>query len=1041
MLPLQSGNHMIQTAKSLHLSLLLFMLTVLSNIRAQEDVAFNPEIGNLFVKNYSRAFLNSTAGNWCLLQDRDGVIYIGNTADGVIIYDGQRLSRVLDEKGDPKIGLARDLVMDSKQTIYTSIGPLEFGYIEKNAQGESIYHPLSTLLDKKEEVTSVIWGIAMRHDTAFIQSERKVYLYRDKKLLRTYSFDNITHVINAPADGIYLRVWKEGLYKFSDGRFNLIQSSRKMFANNRIDAMFLLTSGEHLLISRNIGLWLLKKNGEIVKLNTPTLDRYAISWESYIGNQPLRSEVIPMTTSKAGMVFFDQNFKLLSILDESNGLLEPYVSNYLQDRSGDIWGTSSGNVFKASFDTSLTYFSEINGLRGTVETVRRLNGRLYVRTNRDLYYLQPKDSIGGKAVFVPVGINELGISFTPFGDQIVTTNNYTIKVTRGRKTILLSNLYRSRVSRQSKLNPNLLFTTNTAYGLLVHEYRNGEWRKLEFPGQDMVVCISAEEIEPGKLALTSRDGLYIYEYDMSGRGIYTRLKRDSMKTQKDVFNIVRFEDKHVYAVDSLFNFYEIDLRNKSLRYTGHDLREVANRENFYYSYNPESGNGWVLANTGIFRMKYDPRKGFNLKKYPFYKVDLNELGRGIFSEGKGENEVLWIGSQDSRLYRYHPEIAIRESHTNHQALIRSVSSNGRKLALDLASIPYAQNNLSFEVAYPVFGNEEKTKFSYWLEGQDKGWNEYTSDSKKEYTNLKEGRYTLHVRAMDASGQLSGEAVHSFSIAPPWYRSLVAYAVYLLLLFLAFIQFGKIQARRSLKQAEDERKNAELAAAKDLQNRLLPKQLPALSGLDIAGYLRTSTEVGGDYYDFFPQPDGSLYMVCGDATGHGTPAGMLVSITKAGIIGLPQLPPGEMLHQLNRVVKKVDLGILRMSLNIAYLKGDSLTLSSAGMPPYFLYRGDSCATEEIMISGVPLGSFNNAEYDEVVTHFRTGDILVIISDGLPEAPNLSGQLFDYTRVEALITANATETAQSIIDILVREADQWLSGRHNPDDITIIVTKKA
>jgi serine phosphatase RsbU (regulator of sigma subunit) len=260
-----------------------------------------------------------------------------------------------------------------------------------------------------------------------------------------------------------------------------------------------------------------------------------------------------------------------------------------------------------------------------------------------------------------------------------------------------------------------------------------------------------------------------------------------------------------------------------------------------------------------------------------------------------------------------------------------------------------------------------------------------------------------------------------------------------MLVLAFLQFGKYQAKKSFLKAENERKNSELAAAKDLQNRLLPKELPSIKNLDIAGYLRTSTEVGGDYYDFFEQPDGSLYAICGDATGHGTPSGMLVSITKAGIIGLPQMSPKDMLHELNRVVKKVDLGILRMSLNIAYIKNNEVTLSSAGMPPYFMYRASSKTTEEIQLSGIPLGSFNNVHYDQTTTPFHSGDILVIISDGLPEAPNLAGELFDYQKLQDLITTYGNLTAQEVIDQLMLEADKWLSGNHNPDDITLVVIK--
>ena len=72
------------------------------------------ETGNFFVSNYSRSFLNSISGNWSILQDPDGVIYIGNTYDGILIYDGQKIRRVNDGHGSPKLGLTRSLLIDSK---------------------------------------------------------------------------------------------------------------------------------------------------------------------------------------------------------------------------------------------------------------------------------------------------------------------------------------------------------------------------------------------------------------------------------------------------------------------------------------------------------------------------------------------------------------------------------------------------------------------------------------------------------------------------------------------------------------------------------------------------------------------------------------------------------------------------------------------------------------------------------------------------------------------------------------------------------------
>ena len=139
------------------------------------------------------------------------------------------------------------------------------------------------------------------------------------------------------------------------------------------------------------------------------------------------------------------------------------------------------------------------------------------------------------------------------------------------------------------------------------------------------------------------------------------------------------------------------------------------------------------------------------------------------------------------------------------------------------------------------------------------------------------------------------------------------------------------------------------------------------------------------------------------------------------------------------MKKVDLGILRMSLNIVHIKDDELTLSSAGMPPYYIYRASSKTTEEIMLSGIPLGSFNNVHYDQLKTSFHTGDILVIISDGLPEAPNAAAELFDYTKVQELISKHGDESADGIIKKLIVEADLWLAGKQNPDDITLVVIK--
>ena len=997
------------------------------------------ETGDFFISNYNRSFLNTNFLNWSIVQDSEGIIYYGNSQKGIQTFDGQKVRPVLDEKGKPTQRNARAMVLDSKKTIYAIIGA-GFGYIEKNKFNEPIYYSLSDKLPEKDKVNSTLWASGELNDTIFFISEKSVYLYKNKKLLSVQNFENVVHTLSVNEGGAFLRIWGEGIYKLNDGKFKYLPSSKKIFAENRVDEQYSLGNGDQLLVSRNVGLWYLKKDGSFVKAESKDVDNYAISNDAYGGGSRLKDGTIPIATTKGGVIFIDDNLKVKSILNQQNGLTDNHATNLFQDRTGDIWGSNFG-LFRLSFDSTLTFFSKTNNLVGTVGDILRSNGKLFVKTTEDLFEFTPRNSVYEKSEFKPKNVRDLGGDIIEFDDQIISTNNYDITSTKNGKTEIISPLYRTNNTIRSKINPNIIFSGNSVYGLLAHQYTNGKWSALKLAKQDSIKLGNIKEVAPGKILAWTREGIFVYDYDKSGQGNFTKLGMDKQFTQSGRLSLATFSESTHVLFDSLDNHYKLNLEKYQAELTNIKLDTlIAPAGLRSYAYNPDSKNGWMITETGLYKMAFDFDKGYSFTKYPFYKVSLSELSGALYAEGSGESEILWIGSQEDKLYRFYPELAIKEKRQSYKALIRAIYTNGQKAPLDLGDLPFSENNLLFEVAYPVFGNESKTMFSYWLEGQDKTWSEFVPDFKKEYTNLKEGNYTFRVRAMDASGQISEEGILEFKISPPWYRTLWAYGLYLLTLVICFIQFGKFQAKKAFLKAENERKNSDLAAAKDLQERLLPKTLPIIKNLDIAGYLRTSTEVGGDYYDFFEQADGSLFAICGDATGHGTPSGMLVSITKAGIIGLPQLSPNEMLHELNRVVKKVDLGILRMSLNIALIKEDQLTLSSAGMPPYYIYRAATGTTEEIQISGVPLGSFTDAYFDQIHTTFNSGDILVIISDGLPEAPNLTGDLFDYQKLQDLITTYGKKSAQEVIDQLMVEADAWLSGKHNPDDITLVVIKK-
>lgn len=335
---------------------------------------------------------------------------------------------------------------------------------------------------------------------------------------------------------------------------------------------------------------------------------------------------------------------------------------------------------------------------------------------------------------------------------------------------------------------------------------------------------------------------------------------------------------------------------------------------------------------------------------------------------------------------------------------------------------------AYKVLYKMYKvkNKQDSSFKYLELSQQLSEQLYNSSKINEAQNIAMGEET---KAKELAEQKAEQQ-----------KQLIATFIGLLIITIVVYVNLKRGQKNKIKKIEEDRKNNELAAARNLQISMLPKQLPQNSDLDIAAFIRSSTEVGGDYYDFMTKESGNVYSICGDATGHGVASGMMVSITKAGLKGIGIDSPKSMLQKLNNIVKEVDLGKLRMSLNIVEIKQHEVHFSSAAMPPIYLYKASSKSVEELMQSGLPLGGLKNETFEQISRSFESGDVLIQLSDGLPEAPNAKGEPYDYDRLKSLIQASGHLSAQNIIDVLIESVDQWLEGKNNPDDITLVITKK-
>jgi phosphoserine phosphatase RsbU/P len=222
-------------------------------------------------------------------------------------------------------------------------------------------------------------------------------------------------------------------------------------------------------------------------------------------------------------------------------------------------------------------------------------------------------------------------------------------------------------------------------------------------------------------------------------------------------------------------------------------------------------------------------------------------------------------------------------------------------------------------------------------------------------------------------------------------------------------------RREELQAENEARQRELEEARLLQLSMLPKNLPSLPHLEIAAYMKTATEVGGDYYDFHLDSNGTLTIAIGDATGHGLKAGTVVTAMKSLFRTLapePEMP--KVFTQSSRVLKEMNLRSLFMALTMVKLIGYQLRLVGAGMPPAIIYRALTDTIEEVSLKGLPLGSLSNYIYREQEITLDPGDIVLLLSDGFPERFNPANEMLGYEPAREIMTAHAERSAQKIIE---------------------------
>ncbi|HEY6407950.1 MAG TPA: GAF domain-containing SpoIIE family protein phosphatase, partial [Ktedonobacteraceae bacterium] len=226
----------------------------------------------------------------------------------------------------------------------------------------------------------------------------------------------------------------------------------------------------------------------------------------------------------------------------------------------------------------------------------------------------------------------------------------------------------------------------------------------------------------------------------------------------------------------------------------------------------------------------------------------------------------------------------------------------------------------------------------------------------------------------------------------------------------------VQAQR-VQVRESERIEQELRTAQAIQHAFLPKDVPAFPGWQLAPYYRPAREVGGDFYDFLLFEDGRLGLVIGDVAGKGVPAAMVMATAHTMLRTAVQgkISPG--LARVNELLSAEIPPGMFVTCFFAMLDPKSGQLRYANAGQELPYRRHNGGVSELWATGMPLGMMPGTHYEEQEVTLSPGESILFYSDGLVEAHNTTHDMFDYSRLSALIEAHPGGPA--LIDFLLNE----------------------
>jgi serine phosphatase RsbU (regulator of sigma subunit)/ligand-binding sensor domain-containing protein len=465
------------------------------------------------------------------------------------------------------------------------------------------------------------------------------------------------------------------------------------------------------------------------------------------------------------------------------------------------------------------------------------------------------------------------------------------------------------------------------------------------------------------------------------------------------------------------------------------------------------GDLWISSTAGLTRFdpragtfrNYDARDGLQSQEFNGGSFFASPSGEMFFGGINGFSSFFpdQIGSNQqpppvvlSDLLLFNRSLRPGEQRRGRVPLARPIEY------ADTVVLPWRDDVVTLEFAALHFTAPDKNRYAFRLEGFSDAWIETPADRRfATFTGLAPGRYVFRVKAANADGVWNEQgAAVTLVVLPPFWATWWFRAGGLLLLATA----AALALRRRLQVV---RLQAELKAAHDVQMAVMPNADPEVPGFDVSGTCAPASEVSGDFFDYFPlDGDGQpLGIAVGDVSGKAMRAAMNALLT-SGMVSVQAESAGSLAQAMTKVNRALHRKALRHTFTALCLaaldhRRRELTFVNAGLCPPLLRRNDEVNEIDSVGPSLPLGALAETTYDSRTVALASGDVVVLYTDGLPEAVAADGRQYGYERLRSRLAAldPLRLSAAGIRDALLADVTRFAAGSNRHDDVAVVVVK--